>query len=346
MYNYTYMTTLHILSSPHIPVHKDTTIDAFSISTLKFINYMTKYGWNCIHYGLPGAEVPCELVNCLPNKSADYQENIARYNEAAGREIAIRKKPGDIIVCMYGLENKSACDSNPELKTVEPGIGYSVSAAFATYKVFTSYAHMHTYYGSVSQSETPSWFDAVVPNGISANDFDYTEKKDDYLLIFGRVIPSKGIDLAIQVAEATNKKLVIAGAGPLADLNYTSIPSHVEMVGPCNREQRRKLMAKATAILGPTYYIEPFGNMIVEGYMSGTPAITTDWGGFTETVVQGVTGFRCREFREFVSAVNNIDRISPQRCRDWALSMYEDSVVHEQLHEYFKKIEASDFYRK
>jgi glycosyltransferase involved in cell wall biosynthesis len=306
---------------------------------------MSQYGWNCIHYGLSGAEVPCEFVNCLPETSQDANENVEKYNARAGYEISLRKKPGDMIVCMYGIENKAACDANPELKTVEPGIGYSVGAAFATYKVFTSYAHMHTYYGSVGKYETPGWFDAVIPNGISASDFDYTEEKDDYLLIFGRIIPSKGIDIAIQVAEATNKKLIIAGAGSLAHLHYPSIPSHVTMAGPCNREQRRKLMAKAKAILGPTYYVEPFGNMIVEGYMSGTPAITTDWGGFTETVIQGVTGYRCREFKEFVAAVNNIDRISPKKCRDWALTMYEDAVVHEQLHDYFKKIEASDFYR-
>lgn len=339
------MTTLHILSSPHIPVHTNNTIDAFSISTLKFINYMSSYGWNCIHYGLPGAEVPCEFVNCLPDRVENTHENVEKYNIRAGYEISLRKKPGDMIVCMYGVENKAACDLNPELKTVEPGIGYSVGAVFATYKVFTSYAHMHTYYGSVSQAETPGWFDAVIPNGISSSDFDYTEEKDDYLLLFGRVIASKGVDIAIQVAKATNKKLIIAGVGTLEALHYQAVPDHVEMVGPCDREQRRKLMSKAKAILGPTYYVEPFGNMIVEGYMSGTPAITTDWGGFTETVIQGITGYRCREFRDFVAAVNNIDRISPKKCREWALTMYEDVVVHDQLHNYFKKIEASDFYR-
>ena len=338
------MTTLHILSSPQIPVHKQHTIDAFSISTLKFIDYMTKYGWNCVHYGLPGAEVPCEFVNCLPEKSSS-DNNIINYNINAGKEIALRKKPGDMIVCMYGTENKGACDHNPDLKTVEPGIGYGTSAVFATYKAFTSYAHMHLYYGSKGLGEHPGWFDTVIPNAFTPSDFDYTEEKDDYLLLFGRVIPSKGVSLAIQAAEATGKKLIIAGAGSLSDIGYESIPDHVEVVGPCDREQRRKLMSKAKAILGPTYYVEPFGNMIVEGYLSGTPAITTDWGGFTETVVQGVTGYRCKEFREFVNAINNIDRISPQHCRDWAMSRYEDSVVHKQFDEYFKKIQISDFYR-
>ena len=339
------MTTLHILSSPHNLVHIQNRIDPFSISTLKFINYMSKHGWNCIHYSIPGSEVSCESINCLPLKSDDAGTNVKEYNTRAGREISLRKKPGDMIICMYGLENKDAAEENSDLKAVEPGIGYSMSAAWATYKVFTSYAQMHMHYGWKGNEQNPGWFDAVIPNGITASEFDYTEEKGDYFLYFGRVISTKGVDIAIQATEKTGNKLIVAGSGSLADLGYKTIPSHVTVVGPCDVEQRRKLMAKAKAILGPTYYVEPFGNMVVEGYMSGTPAITTDWGGFTETVIQDVTGYRCREFKEFVNAINNIGRINPQICRNWALANYEDSVVHEKLNDYLKKIQQLDFYR-
>ena len=339
------MTTLHILASPYNPVHILRRIDPFSISTIKFINYMTKYGWNCIHYSIPGSEVSCETVNCLSVISDDPKANSAEYNRRAGKEIARRKKPGDIIICMYGLDNKLAADQNSDLKAVEPGVGYSMSATWAPYKVFTSYAHMHMHYGWKGNEMNPSWFDAVIPNGITASEFDYTEEKGDYFLYFGRVIGTKGVDIAIQATEKTGNKLVVAGSGSLADLGYKTIPPHVTVVGPCDVEQRRKLMAKAKAILGPTYYVEPFGNMVVEGYMSGTPAITTDWGGFTETVIQGVTGYRCREFHEFVNAINNINRINPRVCREWAMTNCEDSVVHEKLNIYLNKVQESNFYR-
>jgi glycosyltransferase involved in cell wall biosynthesis len=85
--------------------------------------------------------------------------------------------------------------------------------------------------------------------------------------------------------------------------------------------------------------------MVAEGYFSGTPAITTDWGGFTETVVQGVTGYRCREFKEFVQALKDIKNINPQDCRDWAMNNYTEEVVHEKLDNYFKKILEGNFYR-
>ena len=90
--------------------------------------------------------------------------------------------------------------------------------------------------------------------------------------------------------------MIIAGTGDLKDIGYNTIPSHVSCVGYCGVEQRRILMRDARAILGPSLYVEPFGNMVVEGYFSGTPAITSDWGGFVDTVIPGITGYRCRDF--------------------------------------------------
>lgn len=339
------MTTLHILSSPHNPVHINNRIDPFSIATLKFIKYMTYYGWNCIHYGAIGSEVSCENVICTEYSSPDYAVNIKNYNEKAGKEIALRKKPGDIIACFYGLDNKDAALKNNDLKIVEPSIGYTVNAIFAEYRVFVSYAHMHMFYGLRDMTMTPSWFDAVIPNAVTPEEFTFNDKKQDYFLYFGRVIESKGIHTAIQATEKAGKKLIIAGPGSLKDLGYRTIPKHVTCVGLCNADQRRELMSNAKAIFGATNYVEPFGNMVVEGYMSGTPAITTDWGAFPETVVNGVTGFRCREMSEFVRAVNKIDEIDPNNCKNWAMKNYSDPVVHMQFDHYFRKIIASNFYR-
>lgn len=339
------MPTLHILSNPYGPVHKDNRMDPFAIITWKFIREMTQRGWHCIHYSIPGSDVDCEMVQCLDIINHNNDVNIHVYNDRAGKEIAARKQPDDMILCFYGIANQGACEANRDLKIVEPSIGYATSTVFADYRVFTSYAHMHMYYGSKDMLMSPAWWDAVIPNAITANEFDFTDDKEDYFLFFGRVIDSKGVNLAIQATQHTGKKLIIAGPGDLAGLGYAEVPDHVTMIGLCDVEQRRKLMSKARAIIGLTHYVEPFGNMVVEGLMSGTPAITSDWGGFTETVQQNVTGFRCRKFKDVVDAIERIDEISPWDCRRWAIDNCEDKVVHDKFNAYLHNLEDLNFYK-
>jgi glycosyltransferase involved in cell wall biosynthesis len=338
------MTTLHILCNPEGPVHYNRRIDAFSIACWKFIKYMSSYGWNCILYGPAGSEVQCEFVQCLDDISDNHDNNVASYNLRAGIEINKRKKAGDIIVCFYGHENRGAAEANQDLKAVEPSIGYTHEAVFAPHRIFVSYAHMHIYYGKNNMSLSPSWYDDVIYNPITKDEFEFCDQKDDYYLVFGRVTKLKGIDLAIQATEYMGKKLVIAGHGSLEYMGYDKVPKHVEMIGTCDIEQRKQIMSKAKAILGLTYYVEPFGNMIAEAFMSGTPAITTDWGAFVETVNPKV-GFRCRDFRDVVNAMENIDSIKHIDCRNHALENFEDEIIHPQFNNYFKKIVDNNFYR-
>lgn len=337
--------TLHILCSPNKPVNILNRTDPFSIAIIKFIENMPNYDWECVLYGIPGSQVTCEYINCLPGIYNNTGTNIKVYNELAGKEIQKRKKPKDIIACFHGWENQEAAMANSDLHIIEPSIGYDIKAVFAPFRVFTSYAQMHMYYGHKDMLMNPSWFDAVIPNAFTAKEFSYNENKENYILYFGRVIENKGIHIAVQACEKAGIPLYIAGPGSLEDLGYKHIPSHVKILGTCDVDQRRHYMSNAKAIIGPTYYVEPFGNMVAEGYFSGTPAITSDWGGFTETVINGRTGFRCREFREFVYAIENIDQISHKDCLDFAMENYSEEVIHSQFNSYFRKIQESNFYR-
>lgn len=339
------MNTLHVLGSAKSPVNILNRIDPFSIAAIKFIENMTQRGWRCIHYGIAGCEAPCETVICLDDVTQEGSAKIAEYSRRSGEAIAARKQQGDLIMCFHGWENRAAAEANSDLTVVEPSIGYDTKAVWAPYRVFTSYAQMHMYYGQNDMLMKPSWFDAVIPNAFTPSEFTFNDKKSDYVLYFGRVIETKGIHIAIQATERSGHRLIIAGPGDLVNLGYGQIPSHVTCVGLCDADQRRELMSDARAIIGPTYYVEPFGNMVAEGYFSGTPAITTDWGGFTETVIQGETGFRCREMREFVEALNRVDEIDPHRCRAWAMANYAEDVVHDQFDVYFRRVQQKNFYR-
>lgn len=252
----------------------------------------------------------------------------------ATRELSKRKHPGDFIMCFWGLGHKHVAENFPECLAVEPGIGYPVDSCFANFRVYESYAIMHNHYG-INKVIHPGWYDCVIPNYFDPRDFEYKKEKGNYFLYLGRITRIKGVDVILHLAKSMGFRLIVAGQGSLeADLGCTTVPCNIEYVGYADVEKRKTLMANAKALFLPTAYIEPFGGVTVEAMMSGTPVITTDWGVFTETVLHGITGYRCRSLDQFEWAIRNIDKINPKACRDWALNNFSMDRVRGMYEEY------------
>ena len=328
---------IHVLVNPRTPTGLMNRVDPFAVHGFKYIKHLSQH-FEMVHYGIPGAQVDCEHVD-IPTTPTE----IKRFNELAGEEIRKRASDGDIIACFFGVDNQLACEMNPNCKPVEPSIGYRANGIFAPYRVFTSYANMHMFYGERGMLMNPSWFDDVIGNPFTVSEFEYCEEKEDYFLYFGRVVEEKGVHLAIQATERLGKKLIIAGPGSLQSLGYGKTPDHVEMFGIANAEQRKQLMRKAKCLIGLTHYVEPFGNMVIEANLSGTPSITTDWGGFTETVLEGKTGYRVRDFKSLLTAMDSIDKIDSCDCRSWGLN-FSDEVIHMKHKQYLDKVIKNQFY--
>jgi glycosyltransferase involved in cell wall biosynthesis len=349
------MVKLHILPNPCGITNPKYTIDPFNIAVHKFIKNMKGYGWDMIHYGHEDSDVDCEHVTVLTKEDRPIPQNdqeiiwknkeaIEKFNLRASVELSKRKSPNDLILNFYGEECKYTMDFNSDLRSVEPSIGYDTDCVSATYRGFTSYSQMHYFYGRQGMLMNPSWYDQVIPNAFTVSDFDFAEETDDVYGMMGRLGNDKGVGLAMEMTKHTGKKLLIAGPKEHFFQWNDTVPDHVTLLGYLNKEERRKFLSSIKALIAPSHYLEPFGNMVVEAALSGTPSITSDWGGFAETVIDGVTGYRCNDFQGFVDAINNIDSIDRMTCRVHAIQRYSDEVVHEKFHRWLSKIVTADFY--
>ena len=155
---------------------------------------------------------------------------------------------------------------------------------------FESSAWRHYLYGRYGIDDG-RYFDTVIPNFFDPEEWSLSEVKEDYLCFVGRLIARKGPHIAAEIAKELGMPLYVAGSGMahvseglIVCQDGTILEGDVHYMGTVGIEERNKLMGEAKALLVPTTYIEPFGAVAIEGPLCGTPAVTTDFGAFTETV--------------------------------------------------------------
>lgn len=337
---------------PNAPVNLDYSLDGFAVATHRFAQMMMSLGHTVYLYGAEGSNAPCtEFIQIISERerrallekahsnNCEYQhvsmeENRPlwqRSNATAAAEVALRKQPRDFLLTIGGASQKLVFDFNADLMPCEYSIGYGGN--FLPNRVFESHAWKHYCYG-IQQISEVRFFDTVIPLFFDPDEFRFEDKPDDYFLYVGRFIERKGVGIACQAATAAGVKLKFIGHGGDRRL----ITGGHEIVGAVDWKTRNELMAKARAIIAPTTYLEPFNAAVVEAALCGTPAITTDLGGFTETVEQNVTGYRCSYLGEFVNAIRNIDNLSRTSTRTRALSKYSMWNLCYEYQHYFQRL--------
>lgn len=337
----------HVVSLPHTHVTADYPSCAFTQKVRRFCRMMIDRGHEVYLYAGEQSDAPCtEHVSCISERRRAEMVGDRHYTEADWShphwggfnanvigQMHERIKPQDFICLIGGYAHKPIADAFPNHLSVEFGIGYA--GTFAKYRVFESYAWMHTVYGAQAGDAGKAdgqWFDVVIPNQIEDGLYSKGDGGDGYALYVGRIIDRKGYRIAQEVCEANGKRLILAGPGQGA--------GYGEFVGEVDADTRVRLMKGATCLFVPTIYVEPFGTVHIEAMACGTPVICSDWGVFTETVEQGVHGFRCRMFSEFVDALKRAPLLDRHAIAEYAQKRFSMARVGDQYEAYFQRLSA------
>lgn len=336
---------IHLLALPNAQTTQEYSLDGFAMATIRFAKLMKGLGHTVILYGSEENEAPCdEFVTCISKEDQKTLLGTSEYQHAAideryplwqmanvkmAIEIGKRKQPKDFLCMIGGASQKFVADYHPDLMCVEYSIGYPGS--FSQYRVYESQIWRHWTHGT-QNIEDVRFFDAVIPVFFDPAEFTFQPTPKDYFLYCGRFVTRKGVKIACDAAKA-------AGV-PLFSIGHAKecLPSYGENLGALSMKERNEWMANAKAVFTPTIYVEPFCCVAVEAQLCGTPVISTDFGGFVETVEHGKTGFRCNYLGEFVEAIHNIDTIDRAYVRKRAVEKYSIETIAPLYQQYFDRL--------
>lgn len=364
----------HLLGLPHIPTNKtDALACAYTQKVIKMAKMLESLGHTVFFYGVETSDVECDEFiqvstmdvirrtyggydwkkECFRHSIGD--EAYQTFNKNAIEEIRKRMSPTDYLLIPWGgdrpvydeLATSDPKDDSKLFMAIEMGIGYE--GTFSHLRVFESYAWLHHVIGIQAGLDghgdcNGEGYDVVIPNYFDKGDFEFCDDKDDYFFFLGRVISRKGVLIAKHVCETIGAKLLVAGQDGKEAINGVQIMDilkaspNVEYVGFADLEKRKQLLKKAKALFVPTVYIGPFEGVSIEAGFSGTPVITTDFGAFTENIIHGVTGYRCRTIDHFVWAAKNIGNIRPRDCYEFATRNFSLERVRLMYEEYFNML--------
>lgn len=232
----------------------------------------------------------------------------------------------------------------PTIATVHHARVDAVAAHYA--------AHPNVFFNAISKRqrdlspEVP--FRAIIHHGLRAEHYPAGAGDGGYCAFLGRFAQEKAPHLAIDAARAAGMPLRLAGEANPTDRDYAEaevvprLGPGITCVGEVGYEAKLDLLRGARCLLMPIQWEEPFGLVLVEAMLVGTPVIAFDRGSVHEIVDEGVTGFLCHTVDEMATRIGQVGAIDRGRCRERARARWGASrMAREYVDLYRRAIDSA-----
>ena len=199
----------------------------------------------------------------------------------------------------------------------------------------------------VSTSQARAWrtlvaVDAVLPSLVPTQSIPFSPGAGRGAVFAGRFSPEKGAAEAIEIASAAGIAIALFGDDYDSDYARAAIeprgaePGVVVSAG-VPRMMLWEAMGRASVVLCPANWEEPFGMVAAEAQACGTPVVAFRRGALAEVVLDGLTGFLISpgNIRGAADAVGRVPTLSRGECRAHAerqLDLERTLDAHERLY--------------
>ncbi len=296
----------------------------------------------------PGSESPAEVESPLPRThpdeigSAQHEaDHVARAFSAIS-EAAVTGNPYDVVHDHTGFMALAMADhiDTPFVHTVHGPFEDDVSSFYAAHGRKATIVTL----SKSQRSQAPEAMGPceVVPNPLRVDEWPFRSEKEPWALWIGRMSPVKGPHRAIAAAREAGVPLVLAGPVQPGQEEFfaTEVEPHIDgravrYVGEADASAKRDLYCAARAVLMPIRWEEPFGLVLVESMMSGTPVVAFRRGAAPEIVDDGITGFLVEDAAGMADALRRVGAIDREACRRRAVARFSASrMVRDHLRVY------------
>jgi glycosyltransferase involved in cell wall biosynthesis len=221
-------------------------------------------------------------------------------------------KAGDLV--FFSWSDPHPLCASRHILSIECGVGYD-RKPWGPLRVYESEAWRHYCFGKYDEPldrRRNSW---VIPWAFDPAVWSLGTGSGGYVSYLGRLSPDKGIRTLVALARRLpNTEFRVASTDHECGLGARDavhdLPKNLVAVGAVYGARRAAFLGNAAAHLCPSEFIEPLCGSAIEAMMCGTPVIASNYGGFTESIVDGLSGFRCATIDEMVDGIENASALS------------------------------------